>query len=305
VIGYCIAGKENPAALQGGEWHLPVKSLRTGRGPMDGHLAGKQWLDAESNPDIIFALKSVKDLKAEGEGKKSWTGTLEGDMTIHGVTKPITIKDATIAMVPASDDAAKGVKGDLMAIRAKYPVKLSDYGVSNQNIGSKVADELKLETSLYMSTVKPEDQPSKGEPGAESKEKSEPAAPDKERKQSMEKTDPAARLVQGSKWSGESADDKGTVLSVEAVVVSRSPDAATLRVHNRHGDRDYFLKISGHELSITGNSKVTASLSTVTIHSSSGTIDGDRLTLSADATQQNVGSKGGQGIHATMRLHRE
>jgi polyisoprenoid-binding protein YceI len=171
VIGYCIAGKDSAAALQGGEWHLPVKSLRTGRGQMEQHLASKQWLDAESFPEIVFALKSVKDLKTD-EGKRSWTGTLEGEMTVHGVTKPITINDATIAMVPASDDAAKGVKGDLMAIRAKYPIKLSDYGVKNQNIGTKVSDELKLETSLYMSTVKPEDQPatSTGEaPKGESK----------------------------------------------------------------------------------------------------------------------------------------
>jgi len=163
VIGYCIAGKDTPAALQGGEWHLPVKSLRTGQGQMDLHLAGKPWLDAQSFPDIVFVLRKVSDLNAEGEGKKSWTGTLQGDMTVHGVTKPITIKDATIAVVPASDDAAKGVKGDLMAIRAKYPITLSDYGVANSNIGSKVADELKLETSLYMSTVKPEDQPAKSE----------------------------------------------------------------------------------------------------------------------------------------------
>ena len=172
VIGYCIAGKDNPAALQGGEWHLPVKSLRTGRGMMDQHLAGKPWLDAESFPEIIFVLRSVKDLKPEGDSKKAWTGTLDGEFTIHGVTKPVAIKDATIAMVPASDDAAKGVKGDLMAIRAKYPVMLSDYGVKNPAIGSKVADELKLETSLYMSTVKPEDQPAKSE--GESKKSDEP-----------------------------------------------------------------------------------------------------------------------------------
>jgi polyisoprenoid-binding protein YceI len=170
VIGYCIAGKDSPAALQGGEWHLPVKSLRTGRGPMDGHLAGGPWLDADSYPEIVFVLKKVSDLKPEAAGKKSWTATLDGDMTVHGVTKPITIKDATIAVVPAGDDAAKGVKGDLMAIRAKYPITLSDYGVKNQAIGSKVADELKLETSLYMSTVKPEDQPAKGESDAKTEE---------------------------------------------------------------------------------------------------------------------------------------
>ena len=171
VIGYCIAGKDPPAALQAGEWHMPVKSLKTGRGQMDQHIAGKPWLDAATYPEIVFVLKKVSDLKADGEGKKSWTGTLEGMMSLHGETKPITIKGATIAMLPAGDEAAKGIKGDLMAIRAKYPIKLSDYNVSNSNIGSKVADELQLETTLYMSTVKPEDQPGKGESESTTKDK--------------------------------------------------------------------------------------------------------------------------------------
>lgn len=170
VIGYCIAGKDNTAALQAGEWHMPVKSLKTGRGQMDQHIASKAWMDADSYPEIVFVLKKVTDLKA-AEGKKSWTGTLEGTMTFHGVTNPITIEGATIATVGEDDAGAKGIKGDLLAIRAKYPIVLSDFGVKNQNIGNKVADELKLETTLYMSTVKPEDQPAKSEGGGDDKDK--------------------------------------------------------------------------------------------------------------------------------------
>jgi polyisoprenoid-binding protein YceI len=147
-----------------------VKSLRTGNSTKDQHITTKAWLDAASFPEIVFVLKKVTDLKADGEGKKTWTGTLEGSMTVHGVTNPITIEGATIAMVAADDAGTSGIKGDLMAIRAKYPIVLSDFAVKNQNIGSKVADEMKLETTLYMSTVKPEDQPGKSE-GGESRKK--------------------------------------------------------------------------------------------------------------------------------------
>jgi polyisoprenoid-binding protein YceI len=157
VVGYCIAGKDNAAAIQAGEWHLPVKSIRTGNSTRDKHLTQKNWLDAESHPDVVFVLKQVKDLRAEKD--RTYAATLVGEMTIHGVTKPITIEGATIAPLPASAATQKTAKGDLMAIRAKYPIRLSEFGVENTIIGRKVAEELSLDTTLYMSTVKPEDQP--------------------------------------------------------------------------------------------------------------------------------------------------
>jgi polyisoprenoid-binding protein YceI len=158
VIGYAVAAKDNPADLKAGEWHLPVNSLRTGNGTRDKHLTQANWLNAESFPDVIFVLRQVKDLKSDKSTKAS-TGTLVGEMTIHGVTKPVSIENATIAAVPESERTAKGLKGDLLAIRANYPIALADYGVKNQAIGGKVAEKLALETTLYLSTIKPEDQP--------------------------------------------------------------------------------------------------------------------------------------------------
>src|SRR5262249_15183316 len=98
VIGYAVAGKDDQAKLQAGEWHLPVKSLDTGNKTRNGHLAGEAWLDAAKNPDVVFQLKEVADIqpgKAEGDSK-AFTVTLKGDMTIHGITKPITIPDSTL-----------------------------------------------------------------------------------------------------------------------------------------------------------------------------------------------------------------
>jgi polyisoprenoid-binding protein YceI len=170
IIGYAIAGKDNPAQLQAGEWHLPVASLKTGNGTRDKHLQGEPWLDAGKNPNIVFQLKEVKDLKpakdAGKDGGKTYSATLVGDMTIHGVTKPLTVTDATIAVMPESPETAKVAKGSLMAIRAKYDITLSDYGVKNQVVGQKVADTLQLDNTIYMSTVAPEEQSaaSEGEP---------------------------------------------------------------------------------------------------------------------------------------------
>lgn len=161
VIGFAVAGKDdNPAALQAGEWRLPVKSLKTGISMRDNHLQGEMWLNAAKNPAIVFQLKEVADIKpGKSEGDiASYTATLKGDMTINGVTREVSYPDSTITFRKASAQTEKVAKGDLLSIRAKYEVALADYGVSNNVVGHKVAETIKIDTNLVMSTVKPEDQ---------------------------------------------------------------------------------------------------------------------------------------------------
>ena len=162
VLGYAVAGPaDNPAALKAGLWVLPVKSLHTGNKLKDKHIADATWLDAEHHPDIVFVLKEVRDIKLHKEtaAGKSYTVTLIGEMTMRGVTKPLTIPDATLGFVAANEKSP--VKGDLMAIRCKYSVKLGDYGVANSYTTEvkSVADEVGIDQSLILSTVPPEQQP--------------------------------------------------------------------------------------------------------------------------------------------------
>ncbi|MBC7834583.1 MAG: YceI family protein [Phycisphaerales bacterium] len=166
VIGYTIAGpKENPAALQAGEWHLPVASMTTGIRKRDEHMRADNWLGAEKNPNIIFVLREVQSVQPVGnktvgadtlkDSTKAYVGTLVGDLTVHGVTKSIEVPEATIMFVKGNDDTAKIAPGDLMAIRAKFHVKLSEFGVKNEVVGRKVAEELSIDTALYHSTQEP------------------------------------------------------------------------------------------------------------------------------------------------------
>ena len=175
IIGYTIAGpKDNPAQLQGGEWHLPVASIRTQNDERDSHLRGAEWLDAAKHPNIVFVLKGVKDVKettpATAEGKmRMFTVTLEGEMTLHGITKPISIPGAALRFRPSSDAMRMAVgEGDFLFISAKYELTLADYGIKHKMISGdkKVAEKIQLENTLYMSTVAPEDQPTKQKPEA-------------------------------------------------------------------------------------------------------------------------------------------
>lgn len=158
VIGYAVASEAGRSLT--GEWHLPVTSMVTGIELRDEHMAGPDWLDAASHPNIVFQLESVEDaeLARETSAFRTYNVTLVGDMTIHGVTQPIFIPDATITFLSESEQTRSVAQGDLMAIRARYSVTLSDHEVSHPVIGDKVANEIEIDTALYLSTVPPSEQ---------------------------------------------------------------------------------------------------------------------------------------------------
>lgn len=179
VLGYAIAGPaDSPAALKGGAWVMPVKSLETGNKTKDKNIGKPEWLDAARFPDLTFVLKEVKDTKIHKETPegKSFACTLVGTMTMHGVSKEITIPDTIVAFLAASPKTAGVGKGDLMSIRCKYKVKLSDYGVTNENVtkSMSVADEIEIDQSLTLSTVPPEKQDPKPEAKPDPKSEDKP-----------------------------------------------------------------------------------------------------------------------------------
>jgi polyisoprenoid-binding protein YceI len=63
---------------------IDTNSVDTNHAERDKHLRGEDFLDVSKYPSATF--KSTK-FTPEGEG-----GTLEGELTLHGVTKPITIE---------------------------------------------------------------------------------------------------------------------------------------------------------------------------------------------------------------------
>lgn len=64
---------------------IDAASVSTGFGPLDDHLKSKDFLEVETYPEITFVSTSVKKT-----GDK--TADVSGDLTIHGVTKPVTLK---------------------------------------------------------------------------------------------------------------------------------------------------------------------------------------------------------------------
>lgn len=157
VIGYAVVSSKTRGSLAAGEWHLPVDSMKTGIDLRDEHLASKDWLNAKAYPNIILKIEETRNVKAvkTTDAFASYKATLVGQLTLHGVTKTITIPNSTITLLRASNATKKVAKGDLVSIRSKFTVALADYGVSHSVIGKKVARDVSLDVSLYLSTVPP------------------------------------------------------------------------------------------------------------------------------------------------------
>lgn len=156
IMGYALSGpKDSPAALAGATWVLPVASLATGLPLRDEHMVGHEWLDAEKYPAITFTLTRVDDVKEvkRGDGFSTWSGTLVGTMTMHGVTKELRVADAKFSFLSASEKTKSIAPGDLLFLKCDYEVKLSDFGIKHPDVPQKVSDTVKLSQMLRMTNA--------------------------------------------------------------------------------------------------------------------------------------------------------
>jgi polyisoprenoid-binding protein YceI len=153
VIGFAVAS--SGGGLAAGEWHLPIESIRTGIELRDEHLAGKDWLDGGSHPSIVFQLQGTEDvtLKTEKPGFRTYAATLVGEFSIKGVSQAVRIPNATLTFLDESASTRAVAPGDLLAVRAKYSVTLSEFGVSHPVVGDKVADTIEIDTALYLAAA--------------------------------------------------------------------------------------------------------------------------------------------------------
>ena len=81
--GTIVYDAENPAASST-QIEIQAKSINTKNERRDNHLRSADFFDVEKFPTITFRSTAVKNL---GGGKHELTG----DLTMHGVTRPVTL----------------------------------------------------------------------------------------------------------------------------------------------------------------------------------------------------------------------
>jgi polyisoprenoid-binding protein YceI len=133
VEGKLVYDPENPSASSA-EATLQIASLDTGVDKLDAHLKASDFFDAEKFATATFKSTAVA---AAGEGKLSLTG----DLTIHGVTRPVTF-DVTINKI--AEHPMRKVPS--AGFDATATIKRSDFGVGNY--APAISDEVTIEITV-------------------------------------------------------------------------------------------------------------------------------------------------------------
>lgn len=141
VKGTIVVDEANPSSSSVNV-EIAAATIDTGVADRDAHLRSADFLDVETHPTLTFRGKRI-------EGGFANTGDqfrLVGDLTIHGVTKEVTL-DATY------EGTGKDPWGGTRAgIRATTKIDRRDFGlVWNQTLetgGILVANDIRIEIEL-------------------------------------------------------------------------------------------------------------------------------------------------------------
>src|ERR1700720_1407144 len=131
ISGSVVFDRDNPSKSSV-ELSVPVESLDTHNAKRDQSLKSPDFFDAKQFPTLTF-----KSTKVEGNGD---TLKVSGDLTIHGVTKPMTVDFK-------KGGEGKGVFGEMRGGgETRFTIKRSDFGMNFQQ--GAVGDEVNITLSL-------------------------------------------------------------------------------------------------------------------------------------------------------------
>ena len=135
------------AAKTSGKIVVATNSLVVPNSTMTGHLQGKGWLNAEENPEIVFEIAGLSDVKTSGD---TTTATAQGSFTLNGTTKEIAVP-VKLTVIPDGVGKRLGkpeLKGDLLVVRGNFTIDREAYGLQPGKNLDKVAKEIELTIAM-------------------------------------------------------------------------------------------------------------------------------------------------------------
>jgi polyisoprenoid-binding protein YceI len=97
---------------------IAIDSIDTNHAELEGKLKGADWFDTAKFPTASFTSTKVEKLT-------DTSGKVMGDLTLHGVTKPVTL-DVTFNGAGENPFSKKPMLG----FSARTAIKRSDFGIS-------------------------------------------------------------------------------------------------------------------------------------------------------------------------------
>jgi polyisoprenoid-binding protein YceI len=140
IEGKVHLDEQNPGASSA-QIVIKVHSIDTGNADRDGHLRGNDFFSMDEFPEIAFTSTTAEKVGAEDF-------TLTGDLTVKGVTNPVTIDFEY-------QGSAKDPYGNLrVGFEGKAMINRKDFGVSFnaplETGGVLVGDKITLELDVSL-----------------------------------------------------------------------------------------------------------------------------------------------------------
>ncbi len=129
------------------EFSVEAASINTDDEKRDGHLKSPDFFDVEKFPKITFVSTSMKPGKVKG------TYTLIGNLTMHGVTKPVTL-----TAIGASKIVKDPYGMERYAFKVTGNLNRKDYGLGwNAALeagGVAVSENVRIDVNIELTKAK-------------------------------------------------------------------------------------------------------------------------------------------------------
>ncbi len=107
-----------------------IKNFSFSNPMIQEHFNAEKWMDSDKFPTATFKGNIINKDKVDLTKPGKYTAEVEGDLTIHGVTKPVK----TTAII--------AIEEKLMVATAEFTIKLADYEINGGAINAgKVSKE--------------------------------------------------------------------------------------------------------------------------------------------------------------------
>ncbi len=115
---------------------VAANTVQTGSDARDRHVKGPDFLNVEAHPLVTFTVESVRALAERF--------SVEGTLTLHGVTRPLTF-------VGTSGGMAKDPYGhDRVGLSMAATIRRSDFSIAFDPSGALVGNDVAIEIDLSL-----------------------------------------------------------------------------------------------------------------------------------------------------------
>ncbi len=115
---------------------------------MTDHILGGLWLDTKKYPTIEFKVTKVERVRKLDTEDASWSMSVTGDFSMHGVTKSMTIPVRLTHFPGQLGKRNRGAKGDLIVLRSEFEIKRSDFGIDGRLPIDTVSNVVEVKFSM-------------------------------------------------------------------------------------------------------------------------------------------------------------